>query len=349
VRIRRDYYEDVVWLRGGVQRVWFAVLLALLSALPFLLPGYLLYACSFAAVNVLAVLGLNIVTGYTGQISLGQAGFIAVGAYATVLLATHTAVPFPLVLLIAALLAAALGFGLGFPALRLEGPYLAVVTLGFGLAVTQVIARGEVFGGRMGLHLAPPAIGPWTLAGDRAVYAFIVPVTVAATIAARNILRTRVGRALQAIRDSDVAAEALGVNLTWYKTLSFALGAFYGGLAGGLLAMLIGYVNPEQFTFLLSVVLLAGVTVGGLGSVLGSVLGGVLVALLGLYSHVIADAPLLGSAVRALSKHVFTPGFAPNASWVLTGVVLIAIVLYEPLGLRGMWLRTQRYWQSWPF
>jgi branched-chain amino acid transport system permease protein len=266
-----------------------------------------------------------------------------------VLLMTHAPVPFPLALLLGALLAAGIGFLLGFPALRLEGPYLAVVTLGFGLAVIQVIARGELFGGRMGLHVPTPALGPWPLVGDRAIYAVVVTLAVIATVAARNLMRTRVGRAMQAIRDSDIAAEALGVHVAWYKTLSFALAAFYGGLAGGLLALLLGFINPEQFTFLLSVVLLAGATVGGLGSVLGSVLGGVLVGLLGLYSHAIAEAPLIGRVVHALSEHVLSVGGAANASWVLTGVVLIVIVLFEPLGLHGMWLRARRYWGSWPF
>ncbi len=347
--MRRDYYEDVQLLRSRVEWFWFLVLVALLAALPFLLPGYLVYAASFAAVNVIAVLGLNIVTGYTGQISLGQGGFVAIGAYGTVLLTMHTGMPFPVALLVAAFMAAALGFVLGFPALRLEGPYLAVVTLGFGLAVTQIIARGEFFGGRMGLHVPTPAVGPLNLVGDRAVYAFVVPVAVIVTIAAANILRTRVGRAFQAIRDSDVAAAALGVNLTWYRTLSFAVGAFYGGLAGGLLAAILGYINPEQFTFLLSVLLLAGATVGGLGSVAGSVMGGILVAALGLYAHTIAEAPMIGGAVRLLSERVFSVAHAANASWVLTGLVLIAIVLYEPRGLYGMWLRTRRYWQTWPF
>jgi branched-chain amino acid transport system permease protein len=349
MQMRRDYYEDVELLHPGAERYWFAVLLLGLAALPFVLPGYLVYTSSFIAVNVIAVLGLNIVTGHTGQISLGQAGFVAIGAYTTVLLSAHTALPFPIALLLAAFLAAGVGFLLGFPALRLEGPYLAVVTLGFGLTVTQVIARGEFFGGRMGLHMPPPSLGPWSLAGDRALYFLIIPAAVLATIAARNIFRTRVGRAFQAIRDSDIAAEALGVDVAWYKTLSFAVAAFYGGLAGGLLAVLLGYVNPEQFTFLLSVVLLAGTTVGGLGSVLGSVLGGALVALLGLYSHAVAEAPVIGQIVRALSEHLLSTGGAANASWVLTGIVLIAIVLFEPLGLNGVWLRSRRYWQSWPF
>jgi branched-chain amino acid transport system permease protein len=347
--MRSDYYEDVQLLRPGAERFWFIALLGGLAVLPFLLPGYLIYTASFIAVNVIAVLGLNIVTGYTGQISLGQGGFLAIGAYATVLFMSHLALPFPLALLLAAFLAAAVGFLLGFPALRLEGPYLAVVTLGFGLSVTQVIARGELFGGRMGLHMPAPSFGPWPIAGDRALYFLVVSATVIATIAARNIMRTRVGRALQAIRDSDIAAEALGVNVTWYRTLSFAMAAFYGGLAGGLLAAVLGYVNPEQFTFLLSVVLLAGATVGGLGSVLGSVLGGALVAILGLYSHAIAEAPLIGQFVHLLSTHLLSTAGAANASWVLSGAVLIAIVLFEPHGLNGIWQRTRRYWQSWPF
>lgn len=347
--LKRDHYDDVRLLRTNVVRFWFAVLLAGLALAPVVLPGYTVYTLNFIAVNIIVALGLNLLTGYTGQISLGHAGFVAVGAYATVLLMTQAGIPFPLALVLAGLAAAVLGVLMGFPALRLEGPFLAVVTLGFGLAVTQIIGRWPLLGGRMGLQVPPLTIGPVTVAGDRALFAVIAPLTVLLAIAARNLTVTRIGRAFRAIRDSDIAAEAMGINLARYQTLAFGISAFYAGVAGGLMAFVLRFLSPEQFTFVLSVLFLAMITVGGLGSIAGSVFGAAVVSLLLLKGHLVHEIPILGDLLRALSRSVFTEAGMANASWVLTGVVLMLIVMFEPLGLYGLWLRTRRYWQTWPF
>ena len=347
--MKRDYYEDVQFLKDHVQRFWFVVLILALAALPLLVQNYTVYVVNFLAINVMVALGMNILVGYTGQVSLGHAGFVAIGAYGTVLLMTGLHLPFPLALLGAAFIAAGFGFLLGLPALRLEGPYLAIATLGFGLAVTQTIGRWSLFGGRMGLSVPKMSLGPWTLSGDKEIYYVIMTLTVVLALGARTLMKSRVGRAFQAIRDSDIAAETLGINLAYYKTLSFAVSAFYAGIAGGLIAFLLGFINPDQFTFILSVLYLAMVVVGGLGSTLGSVLGGITVAYLSFRMEVIQELPLLGPVLEAISERFLTVSGLPNVGWIFMGLVLILVVVFEPLGLYGLWLRTKRYWKTWPF
>ena len=248
---RRDYYEDVQLLDDKVLWFWFIALVASLVAFPFLATNYYIYIANYMAINVIVTIGLNILVGYTGQISLGHAGFFAIGAYATTLFMTGLHFPFFLALLAGAFIAAFFGFILGLPALRLEGPYLAIATLGFGMAITQVIGRWQLFGGRMGLEtprldLLKP-FGSFILGSDRAFYFLVVPIAFILVWAARNLMKTRVGRAFIAIRDSDIAAETMGVNLVYYKTLAFAISAFYTGIAGGLMAFLLGVHKSKLF------------------------------------------------------------------------------------------------------
>ena len=181
--MKRDYYEDVQLCTSGVVVFWLVALLIGLAALPFLASSYTLYMANFLAINVIVVIGLNILVGYAGQVSLGHAGFFAIGAYGTVILMSEAHLPFFAALVLAALIAAAFGFLLGLPALRLEGPYLAIATLGFGLTITQIIGRIELFGGRQGLHTPDLIIGPWHLESDRDFYFLLIPITVLLAIA----------------------------------------------------------------------------------------------------------------------------------------------------------------------
>ncbi len=231
--MKRDYYEDVRLFSSGVVLFWFLLLLAFLAVLPFLVKNYYIYMANYMAINIIVAVGLNLLVGYTGQISLGHAGFFALGAYGTVILMSKAHLPFLLALPGSALFAALLGFLLGLPALRLEGPYLSIATLGFGLTITQVIGRIEFFGGRQGLNTPDLNIGPWHLESDRDFYYLLMIITVVLVLGARNLIKTKVGRAFIAIRDADIAAETMGVNLTYYKTLAFAVSAFYTGIAGG--------------------------------------------------------------------------------------------------------------------
>jgi len=324
--LKRSYSEDLKLLDGGWEWAAFCVLVVLLAVAPFALQDFYLYMINLIAVHCLVAIGLNLLVGYAGQISLGHAGFFAIGAYTQALLVIKLGLPFFVALPAAGLVAAAFGFLLGLPALRLTGPYLAIATLGFGMAVTQIIGTTEFFGGRMGLNVPRPDFLTDALSSDQRMYLVIVPLTVLLTITAVNLTKSRIGRALVAVRDSDIAAEAIGVNLTLTKTLAFAISAFYTGVAGGLMAMLLGFINPDQFNLIMSITFLAMVVVGGLGSILGSILGAILMTVL----------------PQALSRF-------DNIPMIAIGAIMVAIVIFEPLGLRGRWLKSKIYFKTWPF
>lgn len=345
--LRKDYFEDIKLLDGRAQLFWTLILLVGLATLPFVIKTYYLTVINLMAVNVMVALGLNLLVGNTGQISLGHAGFVAIGAYAMVLL-MKAGIPFAPALLAGGFLAAFFGALLGVPSLRLEGPYLAIATLGFGLAVTVIIGRTEAFGGRMGLTVPRLDLGWMGIGYDRALYLLIIAVTVVMTIFARNLLRGRIGRAFQAIRDSDIAAAATGVEIARYKTLSFAISAFYAGIAGGFWALYLSFINPTIFTFVMSILFLAMIILGGLGSVTGSIFGAVVMTFLNLQLENVPDLPVVGPLLSSFSERFMTLSGIANVSWVLTGLILILIILFEPLGLYGIWLRVKRYWKTWP-
>jgi branched-chain amino acid transport system permease protein len=347
--MKRDYYEDIRLLDSGPQVFWMLALLASLTAFPFLAGSYHIYTVNLMAINVIVALGLNLLVGYTGQISLGHAGFFAIGAYATLALMQHLGLPFIVALPLAGFISAGFGFLLGLPALRLEGPYLAIATLGFGLTITQILGRLHFLGGHMGLQSPPLSIFGLGITSDAGRYAVIMPICVLLAWGLRNLGKTRVGRAFVAIRDSDIAAECIGVNLTYYKTLAFAISAFYTGIGGGLMAFVLGFISPQTFNIMVSIMFLAMVVVGGLGSVLGSVMGAVLITWLQQELARIGELPVLGSLLTDLSQQVFTVSGLPNVQYVVFGLIMVLIIIYEPLGLYGFWIRSKIYWRTWPF
>jgi branched-chain amino acid transport system permease protein len=347
--MKRDYYEDVQFFSSGVTLFWFLVLIGFLALFPFLFKNYYVYVANYMAINVIVAIGLNILVGYTGQISLGHSGFFAIGAYGTLALMSKVGLPFVLALPAAALATALFGFLIGFPALRLEGPYLSIATLGFGLTITRVIGRIEFFGGRQGLHAPELTIGPWHLNTDRDFYYLLITLTVILTVAARNMIKTKVGRAFIAIRDADIAAETMGVNLMYYKTLAFAVSAFYTGLAGGLYAFVLRFIEPELFGLLMSILFLAMVVVGGLGSIFGAIAGACLLSYMDLELRNILSIPYVGLWLEALSKSYFSITGVSNIQFILYGLIMVLIMLFEPLGLYGFWIRTKIYWRTWPF
>ncbi len=349
--MKRSYYEDVEVFSSGVIAFWIAALLVFLAAFPFLCQGanYYIYVANYIAIHVIVVVGLNLLVGYTGQISLGHAGFFAVGAYGTVTLMAQAQLPFLAALILAALAAAALGFFIGLPALRLEGPYLAIATLGFGLTITQVIGKIELFGGRQGLNAPDLVVFGRHLKTDTEFYYLAMTITVLLVLFARNLVRTRVGRAFIAIRDADIAAETMGVNLLLYKTLAFAVSAFYAGVAGGLYAFVLRFIDPEMFSLFMSIMFLTIVVVGGLGSVMGPIAGAVLLCWLDLELRNILSIPYLGEWLRRLSASYFSLTGVANIQFLVFGTILITIMLFEPLGLYGFWIRIKKYWRTWPF
>jgi len=286
--------------------------LAAVAALgwPLVAPKYLVFLGTLVAVNAIVAIGLNLLSGYTNQLSFGHAGFLAIGAYVAALLTLHVpALPVPLTLLVAGLATALVGLALGIPCLRLEGLYLAMATLAFGFVVTEAITNLDwLTRGNDGLRVPLARLGPWALATDAARYYLAVAVAAAMILAALNVAATRTGRAFLAIRTSEIAAQASGINAAAYKTIAFVLSAFYTGVAGGLFAFVVGFLSPDAFDVFLSVDFLVMIILGGLGSVLGSVAGAAIVTVLNdSLAGFQAFRPLIFGAIMIICM-LFMPG-----------------------------------------
>lgn len=351
--IKRSYYEDIELFKSKTVLISSLIFLAFLIFLPWIVAkthvlGISIYLLNLIIIHCIVTIGLNILVGYTGQISLGHAGFFAIGAFTTVMFITKLGIPFLLALPLAALICAGFGFLLGLPSLRLEGPYLAIATMGFGMATTTTIKHMELFGGRMGMQA--PKLYLWGAPlKDFHYYYLILFIGILLTVAAIKLFKTKVGRAFIAIRDSDVAAQTMGVNLSYYKTLSFAVSAFYTGIAGGLYAFILGFINPEGFHIIMSITFLAMVVVGGVGSIMGSIAGAALMTYLDVKLQAIQDIPGLGALLVNFSEKYMTMGGISNVAIIVYGLIMILIVIFEPLGIFGIWLRIKKYWKTYPF
>jgi branched-chain amino acid transport system permease protein len=277
---------------------------------PLAAPKYLVFLATLVAVNAIVAIGLNLLSGYTNQLSFGHAGFLAIGAYVAALLTLQfPSLPVPLTLLAAGLATGLVGLALGIPCLRLEGLYLAMATLAFGFVVTEAITNLDwLTRGNDGLRVPLARLGPWTLDTDTARYYLAVAVAAIMILGALNIAATRTGRAFLAIRTSEIAAQASGINAAAYKTIAFVLSAFYTGVAGGLFAFVVGFLSPDAFDVFLSVDFLVMIILGGLGSVLGSVAGAAIVTVLNdSLAGFQAFRPLIFGAIMIICM-LFMPG-----------------------------------------
>lgn len=351
--IKRSYYEDIELFKSKTILVSSLIFIAFLIILPWIVAkthilGLSVYLLNLIIIHCIVAIGLNILVGFTGQISMGHAGFFAIGAFTTVMFVANLGFPLFIALPLAAFISAGFGFLLGLPSLRLEGPYLAIATMGFGMAATTVIKHTEFFGGRMGIQ-APKLYFFGTPMKDLHFYYIILGIGILLTIGALKLFKTKVGRAFIAIRDSDVAAETMGVNLTYYKTLSFAVSAFYTGIAGGLYAFILGFINPEGFHLIMSITFLVMVVIGGLGSIMGSIAGATLMTYLDVKLQAIQDIPVMGAILVDFSEKYMTMGGISNVAIIAYGLIMILIVIFEPLGIFGIWLRIKKYWKTYPF
>jgi branched-chain amino acid transport system permease protein len=232
-------------------------------------------------ISIMVAVGLNLVTGYTGQVNLGMSGFVAIGAYATTILMTKLGISFWLACPLGAVIAALSGLIIALPSLRLSGVYLALVTFGFAAIVQMVLIHGgSLTNGSDGMSVPSPYLGSFKLTTDTSLFYLILIVTSAMVFFAYKIIKSNVGRAFISIRDNEIAAKAMGVNITAYKIVSFSISGFYGGLAGALFAVLIKFISPDAFDVLQSIIYMTMVTIGGMGSILGSIIGGVTLSLL---------------------------------------------------------------------
>lgn len=331
------YDQDIDLFKHGGQRFWIAMLAVALAVAPWALSEYLLSQLTLIAIYGIVGLGLMLLAGYTGLISIGHAAFMGVGAYTEALLAAR-GWPLPLSLLAAAALAALTGVVVGLPALRVKGIYLAIATLAFGFIVEEVLTRWDgVTGGSTGITVGQARLFGWTLESGGAFYALCVVLAALCTVGVMNLLRSPTGRAFVAIRDSEISAQSMGIHLARAKTLSFALSAALTGLAGGLYAHKLRFLSPDQFTVLQSIELLMMVVIGGLGSVHGAFFGAAFLIALPQAIAAVKDwlPPAIGGAT-GLQPAVF-------------GLVLIAFIVFEPLGLYGRWLKTRTYFSLFPF
>jgi branched-chain amino acid transport system permease protein len=340
---RESYPEDIRIFQTIWVKFWLGLFLIALVSLPFWGDPYIIYMANIAGIAIIAALGLNILTGFTGQISLGHAAFVALGAYTSAILATRLELPFWIGIPAGGLLAAFFGILLGFPCLRLKGLYLAMATMSFGVVVEYVVTHWESLTmGVRGISVPPPTILGSSLAGESQLFYVILFFVVVLTIAAKNLVRTRVGRAFVAIRDRDVAAGVMGVNLTKYKVMAFAISSFYGGIAGGLYTYSTGYLHPENFTLLLSIEYIAMIIIGGLGSILGSILGAVFLTVMPDIIKGIADT--LGEQFLFLQGRY-------DEEWNIAafGLLIMIFLIAEPTGLSGIWARIKTSMRNWPF
>ena len=320
-----SYREDLRFAPGRITRLLLGTGVLLAVALPLLGPPAWTVRGILIAITAIGVLGQNLLIGYAGQISFGQAGFLAIGAYAYAHLVL-AGTPWPLAVFAGGLAAAAAGAVVGFPSLRLKGPYLAIATLGFGIATYQILANvGVLSGGRTGLSLPPPHPPPgfsrtaWMYCIDLALLLLFAVVTA-------NLVSSYVGRALMAVRDSEIAAEAMGVNLTRTKLLAFALSSFYTGVHGALLAQFLGHLEPELFNLNEVLIQFVAITVGGLASI---------------------EGPILGAAFVVLIPALF--GSARWAVPVFFGAAILGVLIFEPSGLAGRLRKMRLYFERWPF
>ena len=297
-------------------KIWaWIVASIILLVLPLFLGKYSIFLLSMLAVYALVSLGLNLLMGYTGQIAAGHAGFLALGAYFTAIIGENLQwLPCPVILLLAGMFTGIIGFLLGIPILRLKGFYIAMATLAFGVVVSEVILQwSSLTNGDNGLNVPIATIAGFAFDSDYKLYYLIMPVTLLMTILAKNLVKGYIGRAFIALRESEIAAQTIGIDLARFKTIAFAISAFYTGVAGGLFAYLITFLSPDAFTIELSVDFIAMIVIGGMGSILGSIIGAVILTGMQQVLAGLLDLQIL-----------------------IFGISLIVFMIFMPRGISGM-------------
>ncbi|WP_134773959.1 branched-chain amino acid ABC transporter permease [Ornithinimicrobium flavum] len=362
-RLYTSYDADSALLNTPAKRWWTLAVVLLALVAPFLLSRDLTHLLSVAAVMAIAGIGLNLLTGYAGQISLGHPFFMALGAYTGAVVAGAPGsivlgweLDLSLALVLAAVVPGAIGLLVAPLATRVRGLYLAVLTLGLLMLGEQVFKQWAALTGGSGVGRAGAlpvlfgndltrtyAVGPLLLPPHVSLYLVCVVLLAGLGVAARNLARSRSGRAFAAVRDRDIAAEIMGVNLLRTKTLAFALSSAYAGVAGCLYAVLIGRVAPEQWNILMAINLLAIVVIGGVATISGTLLGAAFVVLLPRLLEWLAPwLPFVSTGSGGLIT-IF------QLQSILFGTLIVLFLILEPRGLFGLWHRVRTYFTTWPF
>ncbi len=338
------YSEDLGTIRTKTQWALLIGFLVLLFALPlYLHSNYWLSVVNQIGITLIAATGLNILMGYCGQLSIGHAGFIAVGAYTSAVLMNRFDVPFPAALVCSGLLAGAVGLVFGMPSVRVKGFYLAITTIAAQFIIVWVINHWGVTGGFVGISVPHASIGGLQFKGEANMFYLIMVIVVLCVFCARNLLRTRAGRAFIAVRDNDLAAEVMGINLFHYKMLAFFIGCFMAGIAGSLLANWAGYLTTDQFPLTESILYVGMLIIGGLGTVIGPIFGVVFIRVLQQVLTVQAG-PFLEKSLTSLPS-----GFASGLAPMIFGLVIVLFLVLEPRGLAHRWNLFKSAYRLWPF
>ena len=340
-KFKISYRKDMALFQTLWAKVWLGVFVCCMIVSPFIMTRYQLSILNEMGIATIGALGLNLLTGYTGQISLGHGAFLAIGAYTTGLLTGKLGIPFLLSLPLSGLMAATLGMIVGIPSLRLKGLYLALGTLAFGFIVEYIIFHWDLTQGDMGMAVKRIGIGGFTIKTQQHYFYLIMSFTAIAAICAKNLVRTKIGRNFVAIRDRDIAAEAMGISLAKYKVMAFAVSSFYAGVAGCLMAHYQRWIVPGSFDISLSIAYIAMIILGGLGSILGSIMGAILIT--GIPHFIIYLTDFFKESYPALA------GVIVDLKLGIFGLIIVVTLLFEPRGLFGIYRRAKAYWKTWPF
>jgi len=317
--------------------------LVLLFTTPLYFGNYRLGVFNLIGITLIAAIGLNILVGYCGQLSIGHAGFIAVGAYTAAILTNRLEMPFLVGLIGAGVVSGLIGIIFGLPSVRVKGFYLAITTIAAQFIIIWVINHWGYTGGFLGIKVPYASIGGLVFRSESSQFYLIITIAVLCVFFAKNLARTKVGRAFIAIRDNDLAAEVMGVNLLYYKLLAFFIGCFFAGIAGALLAHWIGFLNAEQFSFTESILYVGMIIIGGLGTSIGPIFGVVFIRILQQVLTV-ELVPFLESTFTMLPA-----GFATGVSPMLFGLVIVLFLILEPRGLAHRWALFKSAYRLWPF
>ncbi len=345
--LKTTYEADMALYPLPIARWTVAALAGLVFfVLPLSVDEYYLSIVNLISIAVIGALGLNILVGYTGQISVGHGAFMSVGAYTAANLAVRLGFPFWLSLPLGGLMAALIGAVVGIPSLRIKGLYLAIATLAGQLIIEWTINHVTFISGgvQASIEVPRPKLLGYTVASQREMYFFLLFFVVLALVGAMNLVRSRIGRAFVAIRDHDIAAEIIGINIFRYKLLAFAISSFYAGVTGVLYTYYLGVANYEQYQIVVSIDYLAMVIIGGLGSILGSIFGAIFVTLLPI---------LIRYAMEIFGGLLFAPeavrNIIPNLRLIVFGGLIILFLVVEPEGLNRLWRNIRNYFRVWPF
>jgi branched-chain amino acid transport system permease protein len=337
-----SYAEDMAIVRTKTQWVLLIAFLIILFTIPLYANNYWLRVSNLIGTTVIAVTGLNILTGYCGQLSIGHAGFMAVGAFTSGVLTGRLDLPFPLAFICSGLMAGVTGLIFGMPSVRVKGFYLAITTIAAQFIIFWIINHWNITGGFNGISVPYAAIGGLVFNSNFSQFYLIMVITVVVIFLAKNLARTKAGRAFIAIRDNDLAAEVMGVNLFYYKMLAFFIGCFLAGIAGSLVAHTVGMITTDNFPFLDSILYVGMVIIGGLGTTLGPILGSIFIRLLGV--GVFFLSPALKESFPNLPGG-FTTGLAP----MLFGLIFMLFLILEPRGIAHRWNLFKASYRLWPF